>query len=134
MEILSRAHWLRANKLQSWEEWSLLAAYESSAVFLFLFFQMVYSDSLVSLRGHRNKLVHIVSSLICWLFPFVPIGIVLGSKTTSYVVVNLRFCYPNGSDIAFFTTPFIVEVAQGVGCTCLLVVVYKLFMVSLRLG
>lgn len=90
--------------------------------------QMVYSDSLVSLRGHRNKLVHIVSSLICWLFPFVPIGIVLGSKTTSYAVVNLRFCYPNGSDIAFFTTPFIIEVAQGVGCTCLLVVVYKLFM------
>jgi len=40
----------------------------------------------------------------------------------------MRVCFPNGTDTGFFTTTFITEVSQGVGCTCLFVVVYKLFM------
>ena len=91
---------------------------------------MVCSESLASLHGHKYKVAHIVCSLICWLLPWIPVGIVLGSKTTSYNVVNMRVCFPNGTDTGFFTTTFITEVSQGVGCTCLFVVVYKLFMVS----
>ena len=62
-------------------------------------------------------------------------GVVLGSKTTAYRQFNMRVCLPIGSDptdsgdTGFFTTTFITAVSQGVGCTCLFFVVYKLFMV-----
>ena len=92
-------------------------------------FQMVYSDSLVSLQGKKYKVAHVVCSLICWLLPCIPVGIVLGSKTASYDVMFMRMCFPNG-EVGFFTSTFIPELAQGVGCTFLLVVVYKLFVVS----
>lgn len=90
--------------------------------------QVVYSDSLVSLQGNKYKIAHVVCSLICWLMPCIPVGIVLGLKTASYQVMQMRLCFPVGSDTEFFTTTFISEVSLGVGCTCLLVVVYKLFM------
>ncbi|KAJ7394308.1 hypothetical protein OS493_000110 [Desmophyllum pertusum] len=96
--------------------------------------QMIYSDSLVSLQGNRYKVKHVVCSLICWLLPCIPIGIVLGSKSTSYNGLSMRLCFPqpdadtDDTDTAFFTTTFITEVLLGVGCTCLFFVVYKLFM------
>ena len=91
---------------------------------------MICYESLVSVQGHKYKVKHIICSLICWLLPCIPVGIVLGSKTTNYNVMNMRVCYPNGTDTGFFMTTFITEISQGVGCTSLLVVVYKLFMVS----
>lgn len=94
---------------------------------------MIKSDSPVSMHGHRYKVSNIICSLICWLLPWVPVGIVLGSETTPYAVMNMRFCYPKGSLTGFFTTTFISELAQGIGCTCLLFVVYKLYLVSLLL-
>lgn len=90
--------------------------------------QMICSDSLVKVQGKRYKVQHVVYSLICWLLPFIPVGIVLGSKSTSYEVLLMRYCYPAGTDTGFFMTAFITEVSQGVGCTCLFFVVYKLFM------
>ena len=65
-------------------------------------------------------------------------GVVLGSKTTAYRQINMRLCFPIGSDptdsgdTGFFTTTFITAVSQGVGCTCLFFVVYKLFMVIIK--
>lgn len=90
--------------------------------------QMIKSDSPISMHGHRYKVSNIICSLICWLLPWVPVGIVLGSKTTSYEVMNMRVCFPRGSLTGFFTTTFITELAQGIGCTCLLYVVYKLYL------
>ncbi|XP_078375513.1 uncharacterized protein LOC144658891 [Oculina patagonica] len=89
--------------------------------------QMICSDSLVSLQGKTYQVKRVVCSLVCWLLPCIPVGIVLGSKSTSYVPLNMRLCFPNGTDIGFYTTTFITEVSQGVGCTCLFFVVYKLF-------
>ena len=93
---------------------------------------MICSDSLVKVQGKRYKVQHVVYSLICWLLPFIPVGIVLGSKSTSYEVLLMRYCYPAGTDTGFFMTAFITEVSQGVGCTCLFFVVYKLFMVIIH--
>lgn len=90
--------------------------------------QMMYSDSVVSVQGHQYRVKHIVCSLICWLLPCIPVGVVLGSKTTKYDVMNMRNCFPGGTDTGFFTTTFLTEIAQGVGCTCLFLVAYKLFM------
>ena len=92
-------------------------------------FQMMYSDSGVSVQGHQYRVKHIVCSLICWLLPCIPVGVVLGSKTTKYDVMNMRNCFPGGTDTGFFTTTFLTEIAQGVGCTCLFLVAYKLLMV-----
>ena len=101
----------------------------NSALHNSYFLQMMYSDSLVSVQGHQYRVKHIVCSLICWLLPCIPVGVVLGSKTTKYDVVNMRSCFPGGTDTGFFTTTFLNEIAQGVGCTCLILVAYKLFMV-----
>ncbi|RMX59811.1 hypothetical protein pdam_00007319 [Pocillopora damicornis] len=89
---------------------------------------MIYSDSLVNLQGNHYRVQHIVYSLICWLLPFIPVGIVLGSESPPYIVVNMQFCFPGSTDTGYFTTTFITELALGVGVTCLFFVVYKLFM------
>ena len=101
----------------------------NSALHKSYFFQMMYSDSLVSVQGHKYRVKHIVYSLICWLLPCIPVGVVLGSKTTKYDVLIMRSCFPGGTDTGFFTTTFLTEIAQGVGYTCLFLVAYKLFMV-----
>lgn len=90
--------------------------------------KMIYSDSLVNLQGNNYRVQHIVYSLICWLLPFIPVGIVLGSESPPYIVVNMQFCFPGSTDTGYFTTTFITELALGVGGTCLFFVVYKLFM------
>ncbi|XP_020623285.1 uncharacterized protein LOC110060827 [Orbicella faveolata] len=91
--------------------------------------QMICSGNVVSLQGNTYKVMHVVCSLTCWLLPWIPVGVVLGSKSTSYQPFNMRLCYPIGSrGTGFFTTAFITAVSQGVGCTCLFFVVYKLFM------
>lgn len=90
---------------------------------------MIYSDSLINLQGNNYRVQHIVYSLICWLLPFIPVGIVLGSESPPYIVVNMQFCFPGSTDTGYFTTTFITELALGVGGTCLFFVVYKLFMV-----
>ena len=94
---------------------------------------MICSGNVVSLRGNTYKVMHVVCSVTCWLLPWIPVGVVLGSKSTSYHPVNMRVCFPIGSDrTAFFTTTFITAASQGVGCTCLFFVVYKLFMVIIK--
>ena len=91
---------------------------------------MICSDNVVSLKGNTYKVMHVVCTLSCLVLPWIPVGIVLGSKSTSYRPLNMRLCFPIGSGgTGFFTTTFISAVAQGVGCTCLFFVVYKLFMV-----
>lgn len=90
--------------------------------------QMIYSDSLVNLQGNSYRVQHVVYSLICWLLPFIPVGIVLGSSSMPYVVVNMRYCFPAPTDTGYFMTTFITEVSLGIGGTCLFFVVYKLFM------
>ena len=91
---------------------------------------MICSGNVVSLRGNTYKVMHVVCSVTCWLLPWIPVGVVLGSKSTKYRSVNMRYCFPIGSGgTGFFTTAFITVVSQGVGCTCLFFVVYKLFMV-----
>lgn len=94
---------------------------------------MICSDNVVSLQGNTYKMMHAVCSVICWLLPWIPVGIVLGSKSTSYGPINMRVCFPVGSGgTGFFTTTFITGVSQGVSCTCLFFVVYKLFMVIIN--
>ena len=96
---------------------------------------MICSGNVVSLRGTTYKVMHVVCSVTCWLLPWIPVGVVLGSKSTSYLPWNMRLCFPLGSGgTGFFTTTFITVVSQGVGCTCLFFVVYKLFMVIEKAG
>lgn len=91
---------------------------------------MICSGNVVSLQGNTYKVMHVVCSVTCWLLPWIPVGVVLGSKSTPYRPWNMRLCFPIGSDSTmFFTTTFITLLSQGVGCTCLFFVVYKLFMV-----
>ena len=96
---------------------------------------MICSGNVVSLQGTTYKVMHVVCSVTCWLLPWIPVGVVLGSKSTSYLPWNMRLCFPLGSGgTGFFTTTFITVVSQGVGCTCLFFVVYKLFMVIEKAG
>ena len=99
---------------------------------------MIYSGNVVSLQGKTYKVMHVVCFLSCWLLPWIPVGVVLGSKSTSYRPFNMRLCFPIGSGptdsgaTGFFTTTFLTAMSQGVGCTCLFFVVYKLFMVIIE--
>ena len=94
---------------------------------------MIYSGNVVSLQGNTYKVMHVVYSLTCWLLPWIPVGVVLGSKSTQYRPFNMRICFPIGpGGTGFFTTTFITAVCQAVGCTCLFSVVYKLFMVIIN--
>jgi len=91
---------------------------------------MICSGNVVSLQRNTYKVMHVACSVTCWLLPWIPVGVVLGSKSTSYHPMMWRSCFPGGSEgTRFFTTIFISAVSLGVGCTCLFFVVYKLFMV-----
>jgi len=113
----------------------VLIHYFSSAISLWFvvysinLLQMICSGNVVSLQRNTYKVMHVACSVTCWLLPWIPVGVVLGSKSTSYRPMMGRLCFPGGSEgTAFFTTTFISTVSLGVGCTCLFFVVYKLFM------
>ena len=56
-------------------------------------------------------------------------GVVLGSEK-GYNQFNMRYCVAASEKLNYFTGTLIVDFCQGIGCSCLFFVVYRLYQVS----
>ena len=86
---------------------------------------MIFSTEHIA---QTTKKAHIISSLVCWILPCIPVAIVLASDK-KYNVANMRYCFPADIDLVYFTQVMVTEIAEAVGCTCLFAVAYKLYTV-----
>ncbi|EDO44683.1 predicted protein [Nematostella vectensis] len=91
-------------------------------VYSFTLLKMINSNTINPRQNTQTP--HLLYSAICWLLPIISVAMVLSKD--KYAPFIMRICAPSDSKYAYFTNSAITQLAQGVGCTCLFFVVYKL--------
>ncbi|XP_032242491.2 uncharacterized protein LOC5516691 [Nematostella vectensis] len=91
-------------------------------VYSFTLLKMINSNTINPRQNTQTP--HLLYSAICWLLPIISVAMVLSKD--KYAPFIMRICAPSNSKYAYFTNSAITQLAQGVGCTCLFFVVYKL--------
>ncbi|KAK3749571.1 hypothetical protein QZH41_019717, partial [Actinostola sp. cb2023] len=86
--------------------------------------QMIFSKNTIDPR-HSTKLQHAIAAACCYLLPWILVGVVFHKGGYGTVVFG-RICLPHDVDLMYYTNTMITEIGLGVGCSCLLVVVFKL--------
>ena len=78
-------------------------------------------------QGHR--LPFIISALLCWLLPVIPVIVVLNSKEGYNVPLYSNFCFPSSIELVYYTAVLPENILFTIGVSFLYIVIWKLLKV-----